>query len=799
MKMRAAVAAASAALAAVGMSAADSRAQWRTEPIPTDGTVSDPVSVQFDARGRGLLATETFARGRGRFTDLALRDPDGGWRSAPDLAGRPVHVGFFAGTRALLLARRFGPFSGGSFRLLYAYGRSDGSFGPPQRLAELRGLPVAAHNRSGEAIVAWAATGHGAALRVSERAAGGKFSAPRTRSPARIGNYAVAINARGDRVLAWWRGDRIEARVRPAGRRWGAVQLVARARQEPDPGISALVTSTGRIVVAWGTAERLEDAGMDLAFGVAMREPGRGWRAWRLERARDVDVSSGELTVPLVAGDGATYVAWSGARGVMLARVSARGPSVPALVSGGQDRTVLDDAAAGPGRALAMSWRRELGDGSIDTYAAVRGRTGGFSAPERLNWEPVRLVVRSRVAFQPRTGEAVVIGPSGSPERPGLQAFVSAPVTAGRPASAAPAAADTTIATLARPAPVSAYGGRLVWSSFDSMRGVYVLMTRFAGVTSAVPVRPRAVPFDVDLGPDRDGDVIAAYSRCRREPPRREPGLGNVFTQLPNWARGRGCDLYVLDFATGRERRIVSANSPGASEYLPSVWRGRVAFARVYERKPGRAGRRPYLYARSLAGGRRSLRLPAGTRSTGEFCSGRPRRCRPLIEPGPTALDLRGRRLAVGWDSVDEGASSTLYLETIGARRATRTLVSQVSSGGTQAAEIISPTIVGGWLYWTLGLYGHDTGNRLMSHRISTGARAEAQLPPPSEQARDAYVRGAFATAVTGPDVYYLISGRTIPGEPCTPQAPCSVEPRCAEAEPCPLRSTREIVFRPTR
>ncbi len=69
----------------------------------------------------------------------------------------------------------------------------------------------------------------------------------------------------------------------------------------------------------------------------------------------------------------------------------------------------------------------------------------------------------------------------------------------------------------------------------------------------------------------------------------------------------------------------------------------------------------------------------------------------------------------------------------------------------------------------------------------------------PAARVYDAYVRGAFAAAVSGPEVYYLISGHTIPGEPCTPQAPCSVEPRCSDAEPCPLRSTREIVFRPAR
>jgi hypothetical protein len=362
------------------------------------------------------------------------------------------------------------------------------------------------------------------------------------------------------------------------------------------------------------------------------------------------------------------------------------------------------------------------------------------------------------------------------------------------------ASGDETIAMVTRPTSVSAYGGRVVWSSFDSTRGVYVLMTRFAGTTLPVSVRARSVPFDVDLGPGEEGGTVAAYSRCRREPPRRHSAIGNVFTQLPDWARGRGCDLYQFDFDTGRQTRIASANSPGASEYMPSIWNDRVAFARVYERKRGRAGKRPYLYVRSMSKSRRSLRIPAGTRSTELFCSGRPRRCRLLVEPGPTALDLAGRHLALGWDTgAPDTPGSAVYLETVGTRRATKALIAGVSSGGVQNSEIESPAIVDAQLYWTLALFGHDTGNTLLRYGISTRERSEAPIPPPAVQAQDAWLRGAFATAVSGADVFYLISGQTESGEPCTPQQPCSTYPGCSDAEPCPLRSTSDIVFRPDR
>jgi hypothetical protein len=361
----------------------------------------------------------------------------------------------------------------------------------------------------------------------------------------------------------------------------------------------------------------------------------------------------------------------------------------------------------------------------------------------------------------------------------------------------AQALADETVATVALPTPVSAHAGRVAWSSFDSARGVYVLMTRVGGVSSAVPIRPRSVPFDVDLGPDVNGDTIAAYSRCSREPPRRDPAIGNVFTQLPDWRRGRGCDLYKFDFATGRETRIATANSLGGSEFLPSVWEGRVAFSRVYERRRGRAGERPYLYVRALAGAGRSLRVPAGLRSRDRFCSGRPRHCKLVVEPGPTGLDLWGRRLAVGWDS--GGPSSSVYLETIGRRRATKKLLSRVSSGEVEGDEIESPAIVDGQVGWVLARFGDTTDNTLVRYRIRTRDRSEAKLPPPTVQAQDPFLRPVFAAAITDSTVFYLVSGHTIPGEPCTPQAPCVTEPSCSDSEPCQLRSTGELVFSPRR
>ena len=178
---------------------------------------------------------------------------------------------------------------------------------------------------------------------------------------------------------------------------------------------------------------------------------------------------------------------------------------------------------------------------------------------------------------------------------------------------------------------------------------------------------------------------------------------GNIIAnQMPNWSSGRGCNLYRFNFATGRETTVAAANSPGASEFLPTIWKTRVAFARVYERKQGIGGDRAYLYFRGVEGAGKSVQVPAGSRSTQRFCSGKPRRCKRLVEPGPTALDLAGRRLAFGWDSGASGPTTAAYYATLRAH-SKKHRVEFGSSGSIQAEEVLSPVVDSGMVYWGLG------------------------------------------------------------------------------------------------
>jgi hypothetical protein len=75
---------------------------------------------------------------------------------------------------------------------------------------------------------------------------------------------------------------------------------------------------------------------------------------------------------------------------------------------------VLDDAAAGPRRALAVTWTaaqplkgRAF---TVTTFAAVRRAGGGFDT-DRLTPSKVVTARGSRVAFQPLTAEPIVAVP----------------------------------------------------------------------------------------------------------------------------------------------------------------------------------------------------------------------------------------------------------------------------------------------------------------------------------------------------------------------------------------------------
>ena len=67
-------------------------------------------------------------------------------------------------------------------------------------------------------------------------------------------------------------------------------------------------------------------------------------------------------------------------------------------------------------------------------------------------------------------------------------------------------------------------------------------------------------PFDVSLGPNSKGRIVALYTRCR--------------------TTDHGCDIYRYELRTRSERRLSSVSSPALDEAWPAQWRDRIAFVR---------------------------------------------------------------------------------------------------------------------------------------------------------------------------------------------------------------------------
>ena len=314
-------------------------------------------------------------------------------------------------------------------------------------------------------------------------------------------------------------------------------------------------------------------------------------------------------------------------------------------------------------------------------------------------------------------------------------------------------AASLLIATLAAPVPISASGGRLVWSEQLSARS-YALTTQVGGRITRVPVAPRAVPFDVDLGPTADGHVAAVYSRCRGKEPAGPSGFGApVF-----YERGRGCDIYEFDFATGREQRVAQASSPVGNEAWPSLWRGRIAFERAYDKRVAY----PYLYVKALGSDRPSRRLRPGPRRACGRGS-----CGVLGRAHATGLDLHGRTLAFSWTygGFEEGLATDVWLDGLGGAHRR---VDHENGGGLTQVLVGWPSIAGRWVYWSRACFGDEAGcpGRHQLRRAPVAGGRIQNAPAPGFAV--AHTRGNGRTYVER-----ARSGSGMCGEQGTEEPPC--------------------------
>jgi hypothetical protein len=270
----------------------------------------------------------------------------------------------------------------------------------------------------------------------------------------------------------------------------------------------------------------------------------------------------------------------------------------------------------------------------------------------------------------------------------------------------AAARADFTVATVERPTPVSAYQGRLVWSQYDAAIAGYRLYEAHASpngqVTTPLPVALRSVPFDADVGPGADGAPTVVYSRCATE-----PRLGA--DRLPVWATGRGCDVYRFPLGGTAETKVAGVSTSDASEFLPSIWRNRVAFGRVYQRRAGTRGIYPYVYVR---GDGPSERQPGGLRGETGL-------------PGPTSLDLAGIRLGLTWGATINGdfRSDARLDTTTGGHE-----LLEFTTGQGRGERVLNAFVFAGRVWWA---HETDTGpqHEYRRWRIANRRLERAAIP----------------------------------------------------------------------
>ena len=235
----------------------------------------------------------------------------------------------------------------------------------------------------------------------------------------------------------------------------------------------------------------------------------------------------------------------------------------------------------------------------------------------------------------------------------------------------ADAADPAVLARELRPTGVTSYAGYTAWSRMTDRecaevrprtcsRLQYSLIINHRGVTYRARVRSRSVPFDADLGPDSRGRPVIVYSRCRRDP------SGTTDMGLPAYAGGDGCDIYQYDIASRIERRVRGLSLRAASEFLPSIWRGGIAF---FRRSADEAATEAHLLlARSR---RKTISLPTASRSE----DGSPRLDGSAGGPGPLAIDLNGGRIGLAWQTAPRTCPGETDVSPVGFLRSELRLV----------------------------------------------------------------------------------------------------------------------------
>lgn len=266
-----------------------------------------------------------------------------------------------------------------------------------------------------------------------------------------------------------------------------------------------------------------------------------------------------------------------------------------------------------------------------------------------------------------------------------VRVLVTVLLTVLATAVAATPAGATVIAQPGAATAVRELDGTIVYSAYDRGIARYRLTVLRAGASKpeTLPVSTSRTPFDADIGTDTKGRPQLIYQRCSG---------GNVYVPT-------GCDLAVYSLeGGGGERPVRNANDPKYSDVAATLWRGRIAWVRVYgtQTVPN-----PVVYTKTLTAPRSqpSTRLPGVPQ---QRCGDvETNICGPTTGRHVDALELWGRNLAqvVGFGC--GGCSGTgqqeLRLADVQTRAASQVAFQVVGLSGQQ---LVGPSFFDGRLAW---------------------------------------------------------------------------------------------------
>lgn len=290
-------------------------------------------------------------------------------------------------------------------------------------------------------------------------------------------------------------------------------------------------------------------------------------------------------------------------------------------------------------------------------------------------------------------------------------------------AVAAPAARGEVVERQRAATSIAAWDGYAAWSRYEGPRRFRLVIWHEGRIRRAA-VPARAAAFDVDLGLDARGRVVAVYSRCARID-RQQP-----LYWLPVHAFDDRCDLYVYDVEARRERRLARPSRRASSEFLPAIDRGRLVFARNAPVR-GRSPRVPELVSAQLSP-YREQRLARPRGRANDAVTDR--------NLGPNTIDAADGLAVVGWNHVPPrsacGNASFPITITI-----YQVLLYDLAGRGRRALEddcvritpemwFLSPSLSDGAVYYTYSPAVSEDRFGLRRFDVKTGARTDAPAGP---------------------------------------------------------------------